>query len=436
MALMHPEDLIREALTQPKDAIVYTISKLLADTRPDKHVLETDSHFFRLYDFAYEKQCDLRNKPDTHSQWQHDWHAGEMQRTTKPYNAWLEVKWEGHELEVVSTGYLGMHRREEWHCIVAESREVAGAFFEAVCAWNSQVRGEVLVFDGGCWHKSKELFEDIKVASFDDLVLEGGLKEQIISDLQSFFEVRERYERYRIAWKRGVLFLGPPGNGKTHAIKASINLLQHPCLYVKSFTAQYTTDQHNINLVFRRARELAPCMLIFEDLDSLLTGENRAYFLNEMDGFASNEGILTLATTNHPERLDPAILERPSRFDRKYTFDLPGTEGRLQFMQTFASRLDEELRPSPDGMPKLVEQTEGYSYAYLKELFLSAMMQWIESPGSRTIDELMLAQCETLKQQMAAAPDVEALASFGTDGSGMPDPAAYARAMAMRYRRR
>jgi ATP-dependent 26S proteasome regulatory subunit len=49
----------------------------------------------------------------------------------------------------------------------------------------------------------------------------------------------------------------------------------------------------------------------------------RTNFLNELDGFAANIGIVTLATTNHPERLDPAILDRPSRFDRKYPFDLP-----------------------------------------------------------------------------------------------------------------
>ncbi len=66
-----------------------------------------------------------------------------------------------------------------------------------------------------------------------------------------------------------------------------------------------------------------PCILVLEDLDSLLTPQNGSFFLNELDGFAANIGIVTLATTNHPERLQSAILEPSSRFDRKYPFGLP-----------------------------------------------------------------------------------------------------------------
>ena len=61
---------------------------------------------------------------------------------------------------------------------------------------------------------------------------------------------------------------------------------------------------------------------------------NRSFFLNEMDGFAANGGILTLATSNHPERLDPAIVQRPSRFDRTYRFDLPAQRERAAYMRT------------------------------------------------------------------------------------------------------
>lgn len=57
---------------------------------------------------------------------------------------------------------------------------------------------------------------------------------------------------------------------------------------------------------------MSKSLLILEDLDSLLTDQNRSFFLNELDGFAANEGIVTIASTNHPERLDPAISNRPS----------------------------------------------------------------------------------------------------------------------------
>jgi len=78
------------------------------------------------------------------------------------------------------------------------------------------------------------------------------------------------------------------------------------------------------------ARRMAPCLLVFEDIDSLVSPMVRSYFLNEVDGLESNHGILMIGSTNHLERLDPGIAKRPSRFDRKYLFDVPTREERIQ----------------------------------------------------------------------------------------------------------
>ncbi len=78
-------------------------------------------------------------------------------------------------------------------------------------------------------------------------------------------------------------------------------------------------------------------------LESIVTPSNRSYFLNELNGFALNTGILVLATANHPELLDPALTERPSRFDRKYNFDLPAEGERESYIRK-TSRL--MLKPS------------------------------------------------------------------------------------------
>lgn len=69
--------------------------------------------------------------------------------------------------------------------------------------------------------------------------------------------------------------------------------------------------------VFDKAREWSPCLLVLEDLDSLVNDGNRSYFLNQVDGVESNDGILIIVTTNHMERLDIGLSKRPSRFDRK-----------------------------------------------------------------------------------------------------------------------
>lgn len=72
-----------------------------------------------------------------------------------------------------------------------------------------------------------------------------------------------------------------------------------------------------MRMVFTKARQLSPCVLVLEDLDSLINERNRSFFLNELDGLEGNDGILLMGTTNHFDRLDPGLSSRPSRFDRK-----------------------------------------------------------------------------------------------------------------------
>jgi SpoVK/Ycf46/Vps4 family AAA+-type ATPase len=285
---------------------------------------------------------------------------------------------------------------------VADSKKLAEAFFAEVCDWSSEVRGEVLVFQDGEWRKNKELFDAIKSATFANLILPGKLKEEIRNDFAQFFLSREVYERYHIPWKRGVLFIGPPGNGKTHTLKALVNQLAQPCLYVKGFKSEYATDQENMRSVFARARMTTPCLVVLEDLDSMIDDKSRAFFLNELDGFETNTGVVVLATTNHPDRLDPAILDRPSRFDRKYYFDLPGEAERSSYITAWNKELQPELSLSEETAAEVVEQTEGFSFAYMKELFLSSMMQWMAMSGL-SMNKIILGQATQLREQMTAS---------------------------------
>ncbi|MDQ2730161.1 MAG: AAA family ATPase [Armatimonadota bacterium] len=184
---------------------------------------------------------------------------------------------------------------------------------------------------------------------------------------------------------------------------------------IKSFKSRHATDHDNIHNVFRQARETIPCILILEDLDSLIDGKNRSFFLNELDGFAANTGVVVLATTNHPERLDPAILDRPSRFDRKYHFQDPGPEDRLAYLSLWNGSLEAELRLSEGGLPQIAEATDGFSFAYLKELFLSSMMHWINAIGQEPMDAVMLVQAKTLREQMSSQMEQPSVDLDGDD---------------------
>jgi transitional endoplasmic reticulum ATPase len=125
------------------------------------------------------------------------------------------------------------------------------------------------------------------------------MKKAVTEVANRFFDSKDIYDEYGVPWKRGLIFHGPVGNGKTISLKALMHTLQdrHPpvvTLYVKAAPYPYS-----IRAVFQMARAMSPCMLVLEDIDTIVTSSTRSYFFNEVDGLENNDGILMIATTNH-----------------------------------------------------------------------------------------------------------------------------------------
>jgi AAA+ superfamily predicted ATPase len=399
---MRIQQLIIEALRLPNNAISYHISQELAAMYPTKALLESNDCTFNFEWYAEQtKLCTIKQDDSIHNQIVSSWNGMDNKIYNYTENANFEVIWEGHKLDILLMTWQDSCGKNQYYWILADSQEIAEKFFAAVCEWNSEIRGEILIFEDGYWSKNSELFDSIQSATFDNLILQGSLKQDIQEDLGNFFASRTNYEAYGVPWKRGILFIGSPGNGKTHAVKALINKMQVPCLYVKSLKSQYGSPHHNIHQIFQRARQTAPCVLVLEDIDSLIDGENRSFFLNEIDGFAVNTGIVILATTNHPERIDSAILDRPSRFDRKYHFELPALTERIAYISLWNNKIQAALRLSDVSIIKIAEITDGFSFAYLKELFLSSMMHWMGEMKIGTMEKSMISQVAVLRQQMS-----------------------------------
>ena len=399
---MDLKELISEALSLSSDSISYFVSRELSRLYSDKVIIEAAFYSFDLASYARAELCLVVGEAAVFNKSRIDWAPSGKDFIEEPENGCFNVLWKGCLLDVLFLTWTAEGCRDRHHWIIADDRKIAEDFLRAVCDWSTEVRGEILVFDGGYWSKDQQLFEAIKSTSFDNLILPSDLKREIQEDFGNFFASREMYERHGIPWKRGILLIGPPGNGKTHTVKALINQTKQPCLYVKSFKSCWGTDHDRIRAVFERARKTTPSIIVLEDLDSLIDDENRAFFLNELDGFAANTGVVVLATTNHPEKLDPAILDRPSRFDRKYYFNLPAPPERLAYLDSWNLSLEPQLRLSGPSLPKLVEATEGFSFAYLKELFLSSMMQWMAKSGNG-MDAVMMDRVTVLREQMISA---------------------------------
>ena len=397
LALPHPhtdiDNLILETLQSGPAVGPYALGRRLRELYGDRTVLHVSDVQFDVEEFARAGLCSVIQRQEPYGDRLLAWEGAGEALGDSARNAWLSVRWEHATLDVVLIN---------WDCdscamLVAPDRDSAERFYRAVCAWNAELRGKVLVFDGHRWQKDEGLFAGIQGATVDNLVLAGTLKEEIVADLRGFFAARAAYQRYGIPWKRGILFLGPPGNGKTHAVKAVINALGVPCLYIK-----YLPEEQAIRAAFARARLSAPCLMVLEDLDALIKEEHRSVLLNELDGFAANTGIVTLATTNHPERLDPALIDRPSRFDRKYHFELPERPERLAYIMRWNATLQPELRISEHCAEAVADGSESFSYAYLKELFLSSTMRWLALPEAGAMDLVIDEQLALLRTQMAS----------------------------------
>lgn len=255
------------------------------------------------------------------------------------------------------------------------------ALILAVGDYSRELHDEVHVFDSMRWTKSKSLWRSVQSTSWDDVILDPAMKSSIIADVEGFFGSRAMYARLKVPWKRGVILHGVPGNGKTMTIKALINSLARrtempvQALYVKSLDNRRGAKS-SIKQIFEMARLVAPCLLIFEDLDSLVADETKAYFLNEVDGLEANDGILMIGSTNHIDRLDPAVTKRPSRFDRKYHYGLPAHAERAEYARYWRKKLDGSGDVDlPDEACDFIAQiTERYSFAYMKELFITSLL--------------------------------------------------------------
>jgi DNA replication protein DnaC len=398
---MSIENFIKDALYKPNDYTAYHVGRKLAELHSDKTVVAGQTWHFDLEEFVRDGHCSVIEQKSVFHHVRTDWDGTGRKLRNTIQNSWLNVLWKGQLMDVVLITWAEGSCRRRHHWIIADERQTGEDFFRAVCEWSCEVRAEILVYHDGYFRKDKRLFNSIKSATFENLILPHSLKQQIQNDFQQFFSSREVYERYRIPWKRGAIFIGPPGNGKTHTLKALINQLGKPCLYIRSFKSEDETEEENMSEVFKRARMAAPCVLVLEDLDSMIDNHNRAFFLNELDGFHSNTGVVVLATTNHPEKLDTSILDRPSRFDRKYYFQLPADAERRAYIARWNCELQPEMRVTEKSVARVVRETQDFSFAYLKELFVTSMVQWLSSGGAARMDEVLIGQTALLRQQMS-----------------------------------
>jgi len=166
--------------------------------------------------------------------------------------------------------------------------------------------------------------------TFDEMVLPESKVELLNDNVFAVLENTEQLKKLGVDTNRGLILAGPPGVGKSMTLDALMSASKSTVILAK------TKAMHDeLDWLFRIARKYAPTVLILEDMDALaISGQRDEYkhgaglsgLLNSLDGIESNDGVITIATTNHPELLDWALICRPGRFDVRLDYDYPKRE--------------------------------------------------------------------------------------------------------------
>lgn len=266
-------------------------------------------------------------------------------------------------------------------------------------------------------HKEKEERLSDNTQLFDRIFLEGDLKKSIVGDVGRFLDNKKVYDDLGIPWKRGYIFEGPPGNGKTLLLRSIINAFgleatdMTECIRQGRLVlgkdeahADYTSrDRGAIISIQYEARSLSedimPHVYYIEDLEKIVSHQSRddsavitlSNLLNELDGVSQlSAGTLVIATTNYMKDFAEAITGRPGRFDRIFQFPLPSSEQKSAFFKYLKfTVLDANGIDVTEGF---VEELKGYSMAFAEEFVKSCKMECHSKDISLEVAEDVMAR--------------------------------------------
>ena len=259
--------------------------------------------------------------------------------------------------------------------------------------------------------RAKMMDDNVKV-TFKDVAGQEEAKQEL-AEVVEFLKDPEKFTKIGAKIPKGVLLAGPPGTGKTLLAKAVAGEAGVPFFTISGsdFVEMFVgVGASRVRDLFAQAKKNAPCIIFIDEIDAVgrqrgagLGGghDEREQTLNqllvEMDGFGANEGIITIAATNRPDILDPALL-RPGRFDRQVTVGRPDLAGREAILKVHAK--NKPLAADVD-LKTIAKKVPGFTGADLANLLNEAAL--LAARQNRNI--ITMADLEEASEKVSMGPE-------------------------------
>lgn len=249
----------------------------------------------------------------------------------------------------------------------------------------------------------REVFVEVSNVQWDDVGGLESIKQQLREAITWPLKYEALFSQAKVRPARGVLLAGPPGVGKTMIAKAAATESQVNFISVKGpeLLSKFVGESERaIRNIFSKARQAAPCLMFFDEIDGLcatrqsgtqdsgVSGRVLSQFLSEMDGIEEMNGVFVLAATNRPDMVDPA-LRRYGRFEQTIEVGLPDQASRKAILHVHLKNrpLAEKL-----DLDELADRTEGFSGADLASICSMAARSSIRRVVEQTkADEISAA---------------------------------------------
>lgn len=215
-----------------------------------------------------------------------------------------------------------------------------------------------------------------------------GIKDELAEAIEWPLKHADLFAEADVKPPKGILLYGPPGTGKTMIAKAVAATSEANFISIKGpelISKWVGESEKGVREVFRKARQAAPCVVFFDELDAIaprrgsegdahVTERVISQLLTELDGLEDLKGVVVIAATNRPDIIDEALL-RPGRFDRILEVPPPDKDARKQIFQIHTKKkpLDSDVK-----LDKLVEMTDGMTGAEIAAIVNAAAMTAIK----------------------------------------------------------